>query len=59
MAAKYTSKAADDFELQKALTPNQDDVFGWITDPKYKGKLDISYDIIKDKYWMCMNRFSQ
>jgi hypothetical protein len=39
--AKYTSKAADDFELQKALTPNQDDVFGWIIDPKYKGKLEI------------------
>lgn len=39
--AKYTSKAADDFELQKALTPNQDDVFGWLTDPKYKGKIEI------------------
>jgi Family of unknown function (DUF695) len=26
---------------------------------KYKGRLEISYDIIKDKYWMCMNRFSQ
>jgi hypothetical protein len=39
--AKYTSKAADDFELQKALTPNQDDVFGWLADPKYKGKIEI------------------
>ena len=47
--AKYTSKALDDFELQKALTPNQDVVFGWLTDPKYKGKLKIEVRANNDR----------